>query len=136
VARRRVVVLTWDPSFARKLWLAADYLPSSLVTWDAARFPAIERLLALLPDAHAEAVEIPHDCTDGFLGAYWRRPTAYLSPDVRLGISSLTAWEASLAGAWAKLEDDVTSGRWRARHGRLLELDALDLGYRLIQAAL
>ena len=33
------------------------------------------------------AVPIPHDCRDGFLMAYWRRPEAYLDPVVRANIS-------------------------------------------------
>jgi SAM-dependent methyltransferase len=34
-----------------------------------------------------EVVPIPHDCADGFFHAYWRRPEAYLDPEVRAGIS-------------------------------------------------
>src|SRR5262249_38733160 len=37
-----------------------------------------------------EIVRIPHDCTDGFFGAYWRRPDAYLERGVRASISALT----------------------------------------------
>jgi hypothetical protein len=33
-------------------------------------------------------VPIPHDCTDGFLAAYWRRPDAYLDRTVRSNISA------------------------------------------------
>jgi hypothetical protein len=132
VARQRVVVLTWDPAFGRSFWLAKDYLPASLVSWDVDRFPPIERLCRLLPGARVEAVPIPHDCSDGFLGAYWRRPHAYLSPEVRRGISSLAAWEESLGGVWPRLEADLRSGAWEARHGHLLERDELDLGYRLV----
>ena len=33
-------------------------------------------------------VPIPHDCVDGLLGAYWRRPEAYLNAEIRSGISS------------------------------------------------
>jgi len=131
VARQRVIVLTWDPAFARSLWLV-EYLPEPIVAWDVARFVPVERLLGLLPRARAEAVPIPHDCTDGFLGAYWRRPEAYLSRSVRLGISSLAAHEDALAGVWAKLAADLGSGAWHARHGDLLEREAIDLGYRLI----
>ena len=31
-------------------------------------------------------VLVPHDCVDGFLGAFWRRPEAYLDPAVRAGV--------------------------------------------------
>jgi len=32
---------------------------------------------------------VPHDCTDGFFGAYWRRPEAYLDPGACASISGL-----------------------------------------------
>jgi hypothetical protein len=32
------------------------------------------------------------------------------------------------------LAADLESGSWRERHGELLELDELDLGYRLVVA--
>jgi SAM-dependent methyltransferase len=131
---RRAVVLTWDPAFARAFWLM-DYLPEELVAWDVARFPPLDRLLPLLPAARVEAVPIPHDCTDGFLCAYWRRPEAYLSRAVRQGISSLAAWGERLEGVWARLEADLRAGAWHARHGDLLGLDDLDLGYRIVVAA-
>jgi SAM-dependent methyltransferase len=131
VARRRVVLLTWDPAFARRFWLS-DYLPEALVEWDAGRFPPMHRLLARLRRARSEVVPIPHDCTDGFLGAYWRRPLAYLSASARLGISSLANREDELASVWPRLEADVRSGAWHARNGGLLALDELDLGYRLV----
>jgi SAM-dependent methyltransferase len=127
----RLVILTWDPSFAARFWLM-DYLPAALVAWDLARFLPVGQLLDLLPGAHLAAVPIAHDCTDGFLGAYWRRPEAYLSRAVRQGMSSLAAWEDRLTDVWPRLEADLRSGAWRARHGDLLALDEIDLGYRLV----
>jgi hypothetical protein len=50
---------------------------------------------------------VPHDCADGFLHAYWRRPEAHLDPTLE-------------------------SGEWAHRNAALLELDALDAGYRLL----
>ena len=129
----RLVILTWDPAFAARFWLM-DYLPAALVAWDVARFAPLARLLDLLPGARAETVPIAHDCTDGFLGAYWRRPQAYLSRAVRQGMSSLAAWEDRLTEVWPGLEADLRTGAWRARHGDLLALDEIDLGYRLVTA--
>ena len=34
----------------------------------------------------------------------------------------------------AALRADLESGAWHKRHGHLLELDELDLGYRLVTA--
>ena len=82
-------------------------------------------------------VPVPHDCQDGFLGAFWRRPEAYLDPDVRNGISAFAqmAPEHARRGL-ARLADDLRSGRWEARHGALRGRDSLDVGYRLVVAEL
>ena len=86
VAGGRVVILTWDPLVGTSHWLSRDYLPE-LAAWDATRFLPIKEVAALMGGADTTAVPVPHDCTDGFLGAFWRRPAAYLDPAVRAGIS-------------------------------------------------
>lgn len=88
-----------------------------------------------LGGARVVPVPVPHDCSDGFFGAYWRRPDAYLDPEVRASIStfSLVAPEA-VDEAVRRLREDLGSGAWRRRFGALLELDDLDLGYRLVIA--
>lgn len=78
---------------------------------------------------------MPHDCTDGFLGAYWRRPERYLDATVRLGISSFAQEPPErFAPGLARLEADLSSGRWHERQAQLLDLDELDVGCRLIVA--
>ena len=42
-------------------------------------------------DVEVTPVPIPHDCVDGFFGAFWRRPAAYLDPAVRAGNSNFAA---------------------------------------------
>jgi SAM-dependent methyltransferase len=128
---RRVVVLTWHQDLANRFWLVTEYLPEAL-RYDAGRAVPIDRLLALLPGAAVTPVAVPHDCRDGFLGAFWRRPEAYLDSVVRGAISSLAAIEDGSAAGLARLCDDLRSGAWRTRHADLLELDELDLGYRLV----
>ena len=41
-------------------------------------------------DETSLSLPIPHDCSDGVLGAYWRRPEAYLDPGVRAAISTFS----------------------------------------------
>jgi hypothetical protein len=87
----------------------------------------------LLGGAHVQTVPVPHDCTDGFGAAYWRRPHAYLDPTVRAGISMLAyAQRGSLAAGLDRLAADLRSGRWQQRHSELLDQHALDVGYRLL----
>ena len=91
------------------------------------------QIVATLGGGLVQPLPIPHDCTDGFLGAYWRRPEAYLEPPVRAGISPLARLgEAALRPGLQRRADDLRSGTWDRVHGHLREVEALDLGYRLI----
>lgn len=134
VARRRVVVLTWDPDSCGDFWLTAEYFPEFL-DLDIARFRPLAELARSLGPLRAIPVPIPHDCRDGFLGAYWRRPEAYLDAGVRSGISSFAQLPPEqVRHGLARLAGDLRSGRWGERHGALRERETLDLGYRLLVA--
>jgi hypothetical protein len=135
VARERVVVLTWQPA-SEGFWLLRDYFPEFIES-DSKVFPVMSSFAdAFGPAARVEvaAVPVPHDCSDGFLGAYWARPAAYLDPAVRAGMSSFA--RPGMEAGLARLSADLASGVWHARNGPLLEEDALDLGYRLVVAHL
>ena len=78
---------------------------------------------------------MPADCTDGFFGAFWRRPEAYLDARVRAGISVFARIPpADVEACVRALRDDLASGAWHERHADLLEREELDLGYRLLVA--
>jgi len=130
VARRIVVILTFDTSVAG-LWLT-DYFPG-IPEIDRGCMPSLSEIQRHLGRAAVFDVPIPHDCTDGFLGAYWRRPHAYLNPDIRSAISvfsKITNLEVGLSA----LQSDLSSGAWHRRYGHLLHRSELDLGYRLVVA--
>ncbi len=128
VTRGRMVILTFDPGH-RGFWLA-DYVPE-LVTLDDGQMPAMTDYEAWLGQVEISAVPIPHDCTDGFLCAYWRRPAAYLDPRIRAAISSF--WMlGDISPSLEKLANDLDTGAWHQRYARLLEQDACDFGYRLV----
>ena len=128
VARDRIVLLTWDPS-NEGFWLMRDYFPAFLEA-DRKRLPPVERLLSFLEDGHVMTVPIPHDCADGFLGAYWRRPWAYLNADIRRGISSFANCQD--LSPLQRLAEDLDTGEWQRRYGHLLMEEELDIGYRLV----
>jgi SAM-dependent methyltransferase len=132
VARKRVIVLTWVPD-AAPFWLTEDYFPE-IAVHDREIFPSAAVLSAMLEHSVGPvrmiSVPIPHDCTDGFLCAYWRRPEAYLSTEVRSAISSFARIDAH--EGLARLRADLSSGRWIERNHHLLGLDTLDLGYRIV----
>lgn len=129
VTRDKVVFLTYDPSF-RGFWLA-DYFPA-LVTLDEGQMPQMANYKKWLGSVDVSAVPIPHDCTDGFLAGYWRRPAAYLDERVRAAMSSFWALGDVSAGL-GKLEADLRSGAWERRYSGLLNLEELDCGYRLVE---
>lgn len=131
VARGRVVLLTFDPS-CRDAWLLR-YFPE-LATLDEAQMPAMADYERWLGPVDVSAVPVPHDCVDGFLHAYWRRPHAYLDPRLRSGSSSFWAL-GKLEQGLARLARDLADGEWARRHADLLALDAYDVGYRLVVAA-
>lgn len=125
VARRQVVV-TWEPERFEQFWLVQDYLskepPEALV--------AGSQIADQLHNVENIPLPVPHDCTDGVFGAYWRRPDAYLDPAVRASISGLALREPDVVQlAMARLEADIRSGAWKRKHADLLNLDEIDLGY-------
>lgn len=132
---RRVVVFTHDASDAgwrHRFWLTRDYLPE--VDGLVAGRPSVDRLTRAI-GARAEPVLIPWDCADGFFEAHWRRPAAYLDEQVRRGVSVWTrvgreAEQRAVDG----LRDDLASGRWAERNRELVDLDAAELGLRLLVA--
>ncbi|MFZ4688864.1 MAG: class I SAM-dependent methyltransferase [Polymorphobacter sp.] len=130
VTRGPVVILTYDPSF-RGFWLA-DYVPQ-LVALDDVRMPPLGLYAAALGPVDIAPVPIPHDCVDGFLCAYWRRPAAYLDPRIRAAMSSFWA-VGDVSAQMARLARDLADEAWTRRYGAMLQQDACDLGYRLVVA--
>ncbi|MFF2083935.1 hypothetical protein ACFVVM_09165 [Nocardia sp. NPDC058176] len=85
--------------------------------------------------AVARPVPIPWDCTDGLFEAYWRRPRAYLEDHVRRAVSTWTrVGPEAEHRAVRSLGADLASGRWAERNHDLADLDAADLGLRLLTA--
>jgi SAM-dependent methyltransferase len=137
VARSRVVLFTYDIAHARDLWLVRDYLPE-IAAIDERRFLPIEDQAAAIGGAtRIERVPIPHDCRDGLLGAFWRRPERYLDPALLPGNSAFSSLPPEvLQRGLDKLRNDLEGGAWRRRYGGLLSRDELDVGYRLVVAEL
>ena len=136
VARHRVVLLTWDPACCDAFWLINQYIPQ-ILDLDVPRFPSMAELSHCLGRLEVRPVPIPHDCQDGFLGAFWRRPESYLDPNVRRAISGFAQLPPEVVNAGlAHLAEDLRSGQWDTRFGWMRARTSLDLGYRLIIASL
>jgi SAM-dependent methyltransferase len=130
VTRGPIVLLTFDPS--HRPWLT-DYVPE-LAALDETQMPILSDYERWLGPVQITPVLVPHDCSDGFLYAYWRRPAAYLDPYKRSGSSSFWAVRNAEAGL-QKLKQDIETGAWERRYAELLALDEHDAGYRLVVAS-
>jgi SAM-dependent methyltransferase len=129
---RRVVVFAYEPTVHSGFWLLQEYFPAVAVTSAASELP-IEQVADIIGADRVEPVLVPHDCSDGFGPAYWRRPAAYLDPDVRRCISGLARLpEEGLNPGLERLRQDLDSGAWQTRHPDLLDRDAIDAGLRLV----
>src|SRR5262245_11644191 len=128
----RFVVFTFEPEEVGNFWLTEAYFPE-IVELDRGRCPSVNEIVAHLGDCRMDRVAIPHDCVDGFLAAYWRRPEAYLDPNVRAGISGFALLNQDVvAQGVAHLKADLESGVWEQRFGHVRQLDTLDVCYRLL----
>jgi SAM-dependent methyltransferase len=131
VAKDRVVILTWDPD-AEGFWLVRDYFPEILAI-DRRIFPSMGLLRGVFGRIDVQPLAIPCDCADGFLGAYWQRPEAYLDEEVRAGISAFSRL-ANIGPQLERLKRDLESGNWERRNAELRHRADLDVGYRLVTA--
>ncbi|TML78468.1 MAG: class I SAM-dependent methyltransferase [Actinobacteria bacterium] len=129
VTRRRIVVLTADVFRDDEPFWLKEYFPG-INAWDRAHIQPIDDVLQELWPARVERLPVPADCTDGFCGAYWRRPAAYLRPEVRNGISGFSQiGDRETEQGLSRLQADLDSGVWNERYGGLLDRDEIDIGY-------
>ncbi|MEL6829704.1 MAG: class I SAM-dependent methyltransferase [Pseudomonadota bacterium] len=130
VARDKTLLLTFDAQ-GPYFWLK-DYIPG-IVELDQPRMPNMSLFAEIWGDVSIKPVPIPHDCVDGFLGAYWRRPTAYLDPSIRASMSTFPKL-GDVSPEISRLMTDLENGAWHERYRDILSLEALDIGYRLVVA--
>jgi len=129
VTRDRVVLISWV-GFVNRFWLL-DYLPE-LGDIDRDAFPSLDDIEAVCGcKASDDVLPIPANCSDGFLCAWWRRPSAYLQADIRASISIFSTME-NVASRLQRLQDDLVSGVWQARNRDILGRPYMDYGYRII----
>jgi SAM-dependent methyltransferase len=135
VARRTVVVMTFDIEQLSRYWLLTEYLPEALED-DRERFAPIDEITGVLgPNVSVVPILIPADCCDGFFEAFYNRPEKLLDPEVR---AAQSAWPRLPFGveqrAVTALAADLESGAWDRQHGDLRSQPEYDGGLRLIVA--
>lgn len=106
---------------------AGSYEPSdrSVLAVEPSTTMIRQRRVGSAPVVQASATE------NGFLGAYWRRPHAYLDAGVRSAISTFAKIRALEPGL-ARLRRDWEDGTWGRRHVDLGSRPDIDVGYRLL----
>jgi SAM-dependent methyltransferase len=130
----RVVLLTFDAAVHDAFWLFAEYLPEAVAT-SSQRPPTPEDIGKRLGGASVSVVPVSPWCRDGFVSAYWKRPEAFLDPEVRKCCSGFAELpEALVEERMGWLATDLDSGRWKANHSRLLDTTSFDGGLRLVVA--
>jgi SAM-dependent methyltransferase len=131
---RRQVLFTWEPDHQRKLWITTDYVPA-IDDLETSRFTSLSFIVDALGAHTVEPFEIPHDFTDGFQAAFWRRPEMYLDPEVRAASSTFASLLPQLVlPGIERLRRDLQTGEWHETYGELLTLERADLGHRLVIA--
>jgi SAM-dependent methyltransferase len=135
VTQKRFVALSWySPGLENKYWLYRDYL-TQIPELNSSIFPTVYELKVHFPNLQEHIVPIPYDCLDGFDGAYWKRPEAFLDPDVRKNMSVFSKIK-NIEPILDKLKYDIESGNWIKRNQKLLQLSEYDCGYRIFVADL
>jgi SAM-dependent methyltransferase len=130
VSRDGIVILTVDRDAACGYWLTRDYLPAGDDL-----FAPLASVTSLLPEppATVTTVPIPGDCQDGFAHAFWKRPEALLDPGFNGPMAVFGRLPpAAVRDGLTRLRADLATGAWQRRNRELGELDALDLGHRLV----
>lgn len=129
------VIFNCEPAMAHRFWLVDEYFPEVRELSSERSLPSVSQLALHLSLRGVLEVPVPADCVDGFTGAFWCRPEAYLDPVVRAGMSSLAQLPPqTIARGSERLRSDLDSGAWDRRHGSLRALSEYDLGYRLVLA--
>jgi SAM-dependent methyltransferase len=129
---RRVVVFTFDPKVHDSFWFFRDYLPEAMAP-PPTKAIGPEVVAEAIGADRVEVVPVPADCIDGFNWAFWRRPHAYLDPEVRACMSGVALLDDELVTErMSRLRVDLENGTWAARHGSLLDRESIDGGFRLV----
>ncbi|HVL33719.1 MAG TPA: class I SAM-dependent methyltransferase [Actinomycetota bacterium] len=136
VARERIVIVTAKRfGDEQPFWLVDNYFPA-IAEFERRHMHRLDELVDDLGGADVRTLMVPADCRDGFMGAFWSRPEAYLDPVVRAGISRFNQIdERAIDAGVERLQSDLASGEWDRRYGTARGETELDLGYRLLIAS-
>ena len=134
VTRSQVIIMTFDPDALDKFW-NAEYF-SEVIDVEKQRYPSIDFLTdALGGNCEVQEIPVPLDCVDGFQEAYYGRPEAFLSKNVR---KAQSAWgfiqEEEQERIIKRLAEDLQSGQWDSKYGYFRSQSEFTCALRLVIA--
>ena len=137
VARKKVVIVTFDPSVCERMWLVSDYL-TEVAELDNRIFPLPQTICDWLKcETKIEIVPISKDTPDWALMSFWAHPERVLDPSARAATSGFSRQPKNVVDrVLADVSRDLKSGRWDEKYGHLRKLDEFDAGLRIITASL
>ena len=125
------LILVYDRAQVLRSWLF-DFFPELVDTTWGRTLPTEYDIAPHLDIEEVKVLWVPADCSDGFTGAYWNRPEAYLLDEVRESMSSFARLDpTSVADGCKRLCRAVETGEWDRTYGELRGMSKADLGYRL-----
>jgi hypothetical protein len=135
VATGPVAILTYVPEVSNEMWLVKDYLPE-VGELDGQIFPGTDELAAWLgATVQVQTLPVHRESPDWMFGSFWAHPERVLDSEARNATSGFARTpEETVDRVVEALAADLSSGEWDRRHGHLRELDALDVGLRLVVA--
>ena len=132
VARGPVVIVTYDPR-CRAGHVAAARLPARGRRAGPRDLPAAGAARSGSAAPRSRPLPIARDSPDWTLGSFWAHPERVLDEQARNATSGFARMEpAVIERVVAAVSRDLADGTWDARNGALRELDALDVGMRLV----
>ncbi len=132
-----IVIFTFDPRLSKKLWFE-NYFPG---IWQQAYniFPPIDSVAQIIASNRNWSVEkiqfpLPSELTDNFMAAGLRTPEVYLDPQIRQGMSGFALANADVVKQGIdRLQNDLNTGVWDKKYGRIRHQDHFDAGYRFLR---
>jgi SAM-dependent methyltransferase len=133
VAKKRIVILTYDPTKLDIFW-NAEYFPD-VIEVERKRYPELSRIAGIIGIAPKRTnIKVPLDCTDGFQEAFFGRPEYFLREEVRQSQSAWGFIQKELEMKYVEhLRRELEEGSWDKKHGIHRHMKEFEGAYRMLE---
>lgn len=134
VTKNKVIIMTFDPEALKDFW-NANYFPE-VIEVEKKRYPTIDFICdALGGTCDVQKIPIPLNCIDGFQEAFYGRPEAFLTKQVRQAQSAWGFIDAETEEKYVSaLAADLASGEWDKKYGHFRTQESFTCALRLVIA--